>query len=133
MSRFYGTIKGTRGEATRCGHGPSGMTAVAASHTGAVRSHVYVGPDDEDWADVSLSPWSGCGSNVLLYRGPVGGAGYSKDDDPHLGENVNGRLWVELAGADAKVVDIFKVMMALMHPYQLRELQDKLSRVGIEV
>lgn len=71
MAHFYGTLKGSRGEATRCGTKASGLVAYAASWHGAVRSEVFV-KDDEDWARIELVPWHGNGVSRLLYEGPVG-------------------------------------------------------------
>jgi len=131
VSRFYGTLQGNRGEATRCGSTGSGICTYAAGWQGAVRT--FVGAEgDVDWATVSLTDWHGCGSNIQLYSGPVGGPGYG-DDNPKLGEDVNNRLWAELAGLDAKVIEIYKTLIDTLQPYQLRQLQEKLSRVGIEV
>jgi hypothetical protein len=77
MSRFYGKIKGERGEATRCGH--RGMRAVCASWTGAVESVAY-DVDGEDWVRVSLIPWHGVGVERLLYDGPIGGEDADEPD-----------------------------------------------------
>ena len=77
MSHFYGTLRGNRGEATRCGSKASGLTTHAASWAGSVVSTVFEHTDKdgnvEDWVDVSLAPWRGSGSNVMLYRGPISG------------------------------------------------------------
>lgn len=70
MSRFYGTLQGNRGEATRCGSEASGIRATAASWSGAVRSYVF-DKDGEDWARVELIRWRGVGTSALLYEGPV--------------------------------------------------------------
>ena len=60
MSHFYGTLKGGRGEATRCGTRNSGLTTYAAGWKGAIRVHVW---NDEgvDRFQVSLEPWQGSG------------------------------------------------------------------------
>lgn len=71
MAHFYGTLKGSRGEATRCGTKASGLVTYAASWMGAVRSEVFV-RDSEDWARVELVPWHGNGTSRFLYEGPVG-------------------------------------------------------------
>jgi hypothetical protein len=74
MSHFYGTLKGSRGEATRCGTVASGVRTVAASWSGAVEVELEVNPaDGQDWATVSLIPWEGMGRHQELYRGPVRG------------------------------------------------------------
>lgn len=62
MSHFYGTVRGGRGEATRCGHKTSGLTTNAAGHYGSVRVHVWYDDDhDCDRFSVDLTPWCGSG------------------------------------------------------------------------
>ena len=45
MSHFYSKIQGNRGEATRCGTKDSGVTATAASWTGAIRTELLYAPE----------------------------------------------------------------------------------------
>lgn len=72
MARFYGTIKGNRGQATRMGTTASGMRSIAASWSGAVEAHAYASNGaDRDSVDVSLIRWHGEGVSLPLYRGPV--------------------------------------------------------------
>jgi hypothetical protein len=71
MSRFYGTVQGHRGEATRMGSTKSGLTTWCASWQGAVRCEAYVGKDDEDYIRVEFQPWQGVGITRLLYDGPI--------------------------------------------------------------
>ena len=72
MAHFYGTLKGSRGEATRCGSKSSGLVAYAASWQGAIRSEVFVTDGQGDWCRVELVPWHGNGVSRLLYEGPIG-------------------------------------------------------------
>lgn len=77
MSHFYGTLKGSRGEATRGGTKNSGLHVVAASWQGAVE--VYLTEDTktgQDVAHVALIQWHGRGQYPpkVLYDGPVSGA-----------------------------------------------------------
>jgi len=73
MSHFYGTLKGSRGEATRCGTKKSGITTHTASWEGAVRVELYQ-KDGIDYAKVCLTKWrNGAGDYKLLYDGPVSG------------------------------------------------------------
>lgn len=75
MSHFYGTLKGNRGEATRCGSKDRGMLVHAASWEGAVCARVF--HDEEtgkDWAYVRLTDWHGRGQHRELYNGPVDGS-----------------------------------------------------------
>ena len=70
MSHFYGTLKGSRGEATRGGTKSSGMTTYTAGWRGAVHVEVYTQADGRDAFMVSLVPWQGSGGeSVVLARG----------------------------------------------------------------
>ena len=72
MAHFYGTLKGTRGEATRCGGKGSGLVTYAASWEGAVRVDLSHDPvTGRDRARVTLTPWQGRGTERLLYDGPI--------------------------------------------------------------
>ena len=73
MARYRGTLRGCRGEASRLGHGASGLTTVAASWQGAVRVELYA-CGDRDFARVSLTRHHGAGVERLLFDGPVSGA-----------------------------------------------------------
>ena len=77
MARFYASIRGSRGEATRLGCTASGMAASVMSWEGMihVRMHnVRRGKDDIDWVLVTLSPHPSyshpANSVVTLYDGP---------------------------------------------------------------
>jgi hypothetical protein len=72
MSHFYGTLKGNRGEASRCGTKDSGMETYCASWRGAVRCKAYL-KDGRDFVRVELTTWNGSGTQELLYDGPMGG------------------------------------------------------------
>lgn len=98
MSRFYGTIQGTRGEATRCGDKASGMETYCASWDGAIRCKAFVSKHcevcgkskydhdlkmkacadhkyqetEEDWVRVEKTTWHGNGEYKLLYEGVIG-------------------------------------------------------------
>lgn len=72
MSHFYGTLQGTRGEATRCGTKNSGMVTHCASFKGAVRCRAYI-DDGIDMVQVDIVPWQGHGDFRLLYDGPISG------------------------------------------------------------
>lgn len=74
MAHFYGTLKGSRGEATRLGHKGSGIVTHTASWEGAVRVHAYYDAAlDKDMVRVSLIPWHGVGTSRTLYEGPISG------------------------------------------------------------
>jgi hypothetical protein len=71
MSHFYGTLQGSRGEATRCGTKGSGVVTHAASYEGAVRVGLYH-YEGKDYARVSLTTWCNAGIEKEIYHGPVG-------------------------------------------------------------
>ena len=72
MAHFYGTLKGSRGLASRLGHASSGLNVVAASWQGAV-SVALREVDGVDFAYVTLQPWQGNGIFKVLFDGPVSG------------------------------------------------------------
>lgn len=72
MSHFYGTIKGNRGEATRCGHRTTGLTTTAASWAGAIETHLYVNDEGLDCYRIVQKPWKGNGSYRVIAEGRVG-------------------------------------------------------------
>jgi len=58
MAHFYGTLQGSRGEATRCGHKSSGMETVCASWQGAVECRAYFDEESgEDYVYVAFRNW----------------------------------------------------------------------------
>ena len=60
MSHFYGTLQGSRGEATRCGTKNSGLTTCAAGWSGAIS--VYISEvNGVDHYTVDLIPWQNSG------------------------------------------------------------------------
>ena len=71
MSHFYGTVEGSRGEATRCGSKKTGMVTYCASWKGAIRCCAYV-ENGVDYVRVERIPWQGIGPSALLYNGPIG-------------------------------------------------------------
>lgn len=74
MAHFYGTLQGSRGQATRCGAQSSGLQTVAASWEGSVHVRLFYDAEKScDMATVSLEPWNGVGTSRVLYHGPVSG------------------------------------------------------------
>jgi hypothetical protein len=73
MSRFYGTLQGNRGEATRAGSADSGLQSYTASWQGAVYCHAFA-EGDQDRVSVKLTTWHGRGASpsVYLYLGSIG-------------------------------------------------------------
>lgn len=82
MSRFYGTLQGGRGEATRCGHKTSGLTTNAAGWHGSIKTHVYYDEaTDTDRFEVALVPWQGSGGwSRILASGHLS----ANDPEPHM-------------------------------------------------
>jgi hypothetical protein len=73
MSHFYGTLKGNRGEATRCGTKGSGVGVTAASWNGAVSVMVYFDEvSGEDRFSVVQHPWHGRGVSETIATGTLG-------------------------------------------------------------
>jgi hypothetical protein len=73
MSHFYGTLKGNRGEATRCGTKNSGMITEAASWEGKIVVRLFYNEEKkEDWCSIHKSPHFGQGEHTLIYIGPIG-------------------------------------------------------------
>lgn len=73
MARFYGTVKGGRGTATRLGHESTGLQTIAASYSGAVSTTLYVDQAGRDCCRIELVQWASSGTFKLIYDGPVGG------------------------------------------------------------
>lgn len=71
MAHFYGTVQGARGQASRLGHKNSGLTTVAASYSGAVRTRLWTNDKGDDMVEVALTPWGSAGVDKVLYVGPV--------------------------------------------------------------
>lgn len=73
MSHFYGTLKGNRGEATRCGSKDSGMETYCASWDGAIRCYTWHDKvTDKDMVRVEKVTWQGNGEYKLIYEGEIG-------------------------------------------------------------
>lgn len=72
MSHFYGTLQGSRGQASRCGTKKSGMVTYCASWSGAIRCHAYFNDKGEDCVRVEKTTWHGYGDNKILYEGKIG-------------------------------------------------------------
>ena len=73
MAHFYGTVQGTRGEASRLGTKNSGLRTVAASWAGSIE--VWLGHNDttgEDTFSVDMKPHHGTGDTVEIAKGVLG-------------------------------------------------------------
>ena len=71
MAHFYGNLKGSRGEATRCGTKSSGIRVSARSWAGSVSVEME---DDEDYGEPRVIIRAGEGSTIgghPLYCGPI--------------------------------------------------------------
>lgn len=85
MAHFYGTIQGSRGEASRLGTERSGLRAKIASWQGAVSVQLY-SRDGLDCARISLTKHRGSGVERLLFDGRLDGE--DTYDDRHLLDGV---------------------------------------------
>jgi hypothetical protein len=70
MSRFYSSIQGERGEATRRGH--RHIRASAQSYTGSVIVQMYIDEEDRDCVRIDVDEGSTKhGGSLHLYEGPI--------------------------------------------------------------
>ena len=68
MSRFYGTVQGNRGKATR--RGANHMRTSAQSYSGSVVTYMY-DHNGVDWVSIRLEEGSSSTARFPLYEGPV--------------------------------------------------------------
>lgn len=71
MARFYGTIQGARGPASRLGHKNSGLEVTAQSYNGDVCVFLGVTENDEDNAAICIRDHSSRTTDIVLYNGPL--------------------------------------------------------------
>ena len=72
MSHFYGVLKGSRGQATRCATKTSALNVTAAGWRGAVGVRVWYNADKgRDEYRVYLTPWQGSGGHSRLLAAGV--------------------------------------------------------------
>lgn len=69
MARFYGTVQGGRGEATRLGHATSGLHVTAQSYSGDICVNLN-DVDGEDWVWIAVKD-HGPAPTKQIYCGPV--------------------------------------------------------------
>jgi len=69
MARFYGTVQGGRGRATRLGHATSGLSVTAQSYSGDVIVNLCDAEGD-DHVHIYVRDHSG-GRSKLIYHGPI--------------------------------------------------------------
>ncbi len=82
MSHFYGTIEGSRGEATRCGTAGSGMRTNTAGWQGAIAVNIYHSDVTGcDRFNVSLVPWQSSGGESQLLASGVLNASHTVQRD----------------------------------------------------
>jgi hypothetical protein len=81
MAYFYGTLNGSRGEATRCGTKQSGMETYCAGWSGAVRCQSYIGKDGKDKVRIEFKRWRGQGTDKLIYDGDMDGKTFGMISD----------------------------------------------------
>jgi hypothetical protein len=72
MAEFYGSVQGARGEATRLGHGNTGLRTSAQSWEGSIIVNIYKnGSDGPVCVDISVTPDSAKRGGHTLYSGPI--------------------------------------------------------------
>ena len=72
MSKFYGTLKGNRGEATRCGTVSSGIKVSAQSWEGSLIVHMgYCGSEAEPVVTLSIGEGSSSFGGREVFRGTL--------------------------------------------------------------
>lgn len=69
MARFYGTVQGGRGMASRLGHATSGLQVEAKSYQGDIEITLQA-KDEIDVVTIQAKP-HGWGAGITLYHGPV--------------------------------------------------------------
>jgi len=70
MAHFYGNLKGSRGEATRCGTRNSGIRVSARSWAGSVTVEMQEREDGTPGVIIRCSDTSSTGGRILWY-GPL--------------------------------------------------------------
>ena len=66
MAKYYGTVQGNRGAATRIGSASSGITASAQSWNGSLIAYIHDGDGDEPIFDIEIANGSSAyGSRVF--------------------------------------------------------------------
>ena len=71
MARFYGTVEGDRGEATRMGHASGrGLRVSAQSYSGSIIIYLF-DMGGEDWVTIGIAPSSSRQAAKDLYTGPI--------------------------------------------------------------
>ena len=84
MSHFYGTLRGSRVEATRCGTKNSGIIVEAASWDGCVRISIRHNKETgKDEFHVMQTLWHGSGVSEKIASGIVG----ERKPNPQWGES----------------------------------------------
>ena len=72
MSQFYGTVDGSRGQATRQGTKASGIVTKAASWAGGIQTHLFEDRNGAERYRVEAIRWHGHGESFIIAEGFVG-------------------------------------------------------------
>jgi hypothetical protein len=70
MARFYGTVIGGRGMATRLGHSATGLTVTAQSYSGDVQVEFWA-DGDTDGVSIRAKKHGDYGQALCIYHGPI--------------------------------------------------------------
>ena len=73
MSHFYGTLRGSRGRATRCATKKSGLVSIAASWAGCIKVSIH--HDEKTGLDhfyIEQDNWQGRGIRQAIASGIIG-------------------------------------------------------------
>lgn len=70
MSRFFGTVKGNRGQATRRGHASGGLLVQAKSYTGDINVLLHA-VGEEDHARITATEHNSRTVGQVIYDGPI--------------------------------------------------------------
>jgi hypothetical protein len=88
MAQFYGTLQGSRGEASLLGTKFSGLETVAAGWNGAIKTEVFH-RDGRDMYRVTLMPWQGSAGRLrVLAEGELNAALGEAEAAAAIGEDV---------------------------------------------
>ena len=82
MSKYYGIVTGSaRSQVTRRGSASSGLSTIAASWSGAIRTRLFDDSEGIEWCEIDIIDWPGGALIKTLYRGRIDRCGQQKGED----------------------------------------------------